>query len=460
MPLRTDIVLDFNNMLAERIGPNGVQISEIEQVTDTLNQTYRGLQDLRKLGQLPFRDLPYQEDQLDRIIAKAEEIRSRCEAVLVLGTGGSSLGASCLVEALSSSKGNAMRLEICEDLHPLTWDRLQKSLPPDKTFLIVVSKSGKTIETLAAFLFFRNWMISNIGEVGYRKSVLFITDPHRGPLREIANREKIETLPVPPGVGGRYSVLSTVGLLPAACIGVEIKSLLAGARRMDERCQKADVWANPAMMSAALHYLACLKKKRTIRVLMPYDDRLRAYGSWFAQLWGESLGKRFSLKGGEIRAGITPVRAEGSIDQHSQLQLYLEGPRDKTITFLTIEQPGVELKIPKDYASSPEFVMLGGQSVQELLQVQRRATEAALTEVGCPTMTIELKEMNPSMLGQLLYLAEVETVFTGALNDINPFDQPGVVLIKNFIQGLLGVESFKDYRLKYEKGKKDPRYRI
>lgn len=426
-----------------------------------MRQTFKGLVDLRKLGQLPFRDLPYQEGLLDRITTRANEIRSRYETVLLLGTGGSSLGAACLIDSLAKQgSSNRMRLEIIEDLHPLRWKQLTDTLSPDKTFMIVVSKSGKTIETLAAFLFFRQWMIEGVGEMGYRKGVLFITDPNRGPLREIAEKEKIETFPVPPGVGGRYSVLSTVGLLPAACVGIEVKSLLSGARRMDERCEKGDVWINPAMMSAVLHYLVAKKKGRGIRVLMPYDDRLRSYTSWFAQLWAESLGKRVSLRGEEIRAGITPVRVEGSIDQHSQLQLYLEGPRDKTVTFLAVEHAGVALKIPSAYDSHPELSILGGKAVDSLLKIQRQATEAALCDAGCPNLTLTMKEVTSDTIGQLLYLGEVETVFTGALYDINPFDQPGVEKIKNYIQGLMGAAGFDKQRQAIDAVKKDRRFVI
>ncbi|MBI2981172.1 MAG: hypothetical protein HYY44_02540, partial [Deltaproteobacteria bacterium] len=207
MPLHSEISLDFGNMLSDRIGPEGVDPADIDSLTEALRQAFKGLSDLRRLGQLPFRELPYQEDQLDQVLSKADEIRSGYESVLLLGTGGSSLGAACLIESLTQNgKSKKIRLEIVEDLHPLGWKHLTISLSPEKTFMIVVSKSGKTIETLAAFLFFRQWIIEALGEVAYRRSVLFITDPNRGPLREIAAHEKIETLPVPPGVGGRYSV--------------------------------------------------------------------------------------------------------------------------------------------------------------------------------------------------------------------------------------------------------------
>ena len=229
---------------------------------------------------------------------------------------------------------------------------------------------------------------------------------------------------------------------------------------MDERCNKEDVWINPGSMLATLHYLADRKRGKGCRVVMPYDDRLKGYTEWFAQLWGESLGKLLSLKGEEIHNGSTPIKALGSIDQHSQLQLYLEGPMDKTVTFISVEDPPNSFRIPEAYRHQAEFTPLLGKSVHQLLTFQRQATEAALLRAGCPNLTIRLKEVSPQTIGQLLYLAEVETVFAGALYDINPFDQPGVETIKKFIKGLLGVRGYEEYAQALEGQKKDPRYVI
>lgn len=447
--------------MAETIGPTGIKSSDVDELVPTIRQTYKGLQDLRKLGQLPYRDLPYQEEHLENVRNRAEAIRTEYDNLLILGTGGSSLGAGFLLQALTPlAPSKQLKIEICEDLQPLTWKRICERFSEGKTFLLVLSKSGKTIETLAAFLFFRKWLIDRGGETAYRQGVLFVTDPKKGPLRGIAAEEKIETLPVPPGVGGRYSVLSTVGLLPAACGGVNIRLIMEGARRMDQRCQREDVWMNPAVMSAVLHFLADRKGRKRIRVIMPYEILLRSYAGWFAQLWAESLGKQVSLKGEPIRAGSTPVQAYGSLDQHSQLQLYLDGPQDKIVNFLAVEHPIIDYKVPRAYQNYPEFSMLAEQSIYQLLTIQRLATEAALRQAGCPNLTIRMREVNPYTIGQLLYMAEVETVFAGALYDINPFDQPGVELIKNFIRGLLRVEDFLEYRRIIEASKKDPRFTI
>ena len=460
MSPRTDLQLDFNNMLAERIGTEGIELGQLEKIEPSLRALSRGLHDLRKLGQMPYRDLPYQEDLLNKVRLRAEEIRSRYETVLVLGTGGSSLGALCLVQALASTAVRGCRIELCQDLHAHTWRKLARTLVPEKTFIIVVSKSGKTIETLAAFLYFRQWLLNAMGEKRAKDHLLFITDPKAGPLRKIAESEQLETMAVPPGVGGRFSVLSTVGLLPAACAGIEIGEVVAGARRMDERCSKEDLWKNPAMLSAALHYLADRQRGRKIRVVMPYDDRLGPFTDWFAQLWDESIGKLLSLKGEEIRTGTTVLKAEGSLDQHSQLQLFLEGPRDKVVNLVEVTKVAEDLILPRCYEQQVEFKSLVGRSVHDLLQIQKNAVEAALTRSMIPNLTWILDELNGDSLGQLLYLAEVETVLSGALYNINPFDQPGVEVIKKYVKGLLAEKGFEEYRQAIEGATKDRRFVI
>ena len=310
---------------------------------------------------------------------------------------------------------------------------------------MVVSKSGKTLETWAAFLFFYDRLRKAVGSRATRH-LLIITDPHEGPLRELANREKIASFDVPTGVGGRYSILSPVGLLPAACAGVEIGELLAGARRMDDRCKGAEPWFNPALMSAALHHLHATRRGRPIRVTIPYGGSLEGFAPWFAQLWAESLGKRHVLQGITVHTGSTPVSASGPRDQHSQLQLYLDGPEDKVVTFVGTEQggdaiiPARESPVWKEIGhgvKDDDLTLLAGRQVQELLVIERKATEDALREGGRPNQTILLREADAYSIGQLIFMAELETVYTGEIYDINPFDQPAVEMIKKNIRKYL-----------------------
>src|SRR5690606_38805221 len=252
-----------------------------------------------------------------------------------------------------------------------------------RTLFNVVSKSGATAETMAQFLIVREKLREVFSdEEGYRRHLIFTTDPEKGVLRRLAIEENIATLPVPPGVGGRFSVLSAVGLLPAALVGIDIDALLAGAAAMAERCARPRLRDNAAAVFAALQYLADRERQAPIHVMMPYTDRLYGVADWFRQLWAESLGKRTDRSGKEVNVGPTPVKALGATDQHSQVQLYMEGPFDKTITFLGARNLPMDLAIPRAYAEVDELGYLGGRTLGELLDAERVATTAALASQG------------------------------------------------------------------------------
>jgi glucose-6-phosphate isomerase len=276
----------------------------------------------------------------------------------------------------------------------------------------------------------------------YRGNLIFTTDPERGALREIARGEGIKTLPVPPNVGGRFSILSPVGLLPAALVGIDIDGLLAGARAIAERCRTAELHRNPAGLFATLQFLADTELGAPIHVMMPYSDRLDAAADWFRQLWAESLGKRVDHDGNEVFRGPTPVKALGATDQHSQTQLYMEGPFDKTITFLTIGEEPVDLEIPKLYPEVGTIAYLGGQSLGKLLDAERRATAMALARQGRMNMTIELPTLSAHTVGQLLMMLQIATVYAGALYEVDPLDQPGVELGKELTYALMGRHGY------------------
>lgn len=432
-------------MMAEGIGVGGVLREEVEALRPEVGEIHQGLADLRRLGQLPFQDLPYHDDFAARVLEKGREIRDTYQTILLLGIGGSALGATFLSRVLGRTDGP--ELIVCDDLDPREWNRIAERIDFKKTLLLVISKSGKTLETWAAFLFFYERLKGAVGSRALRR-LLVITDPQKGPLRHLASRQEVSSLEIPPGVGGRYSVLTAVGLLPAVCIGIDIMELLAGARRMDERCKGAEPWFNPALMSAALHYLHASRRGRPIRVTMPYGQSLDGFAPWFAQLWAESLGKCHVVQGVAVHVGSTPVSALGPRDQHSQLQLYLEGPDDKAVTFVGTEQgdkaqiPGCGDPLWKDLVPAggedlEEIALLGGRPVQDLLTFERRATEEALKQAGRPNQTILLRQADAYEIGQLIYMAELETVYSGEIYDINPFDQPAVEMIKRNIRGYL-----------------------
>jgi glucose-6-phosphate isomerase len=282
---------------------------------------------------------------------------------------------------------------------------------------------------------------------------VLVTDPAKGALREIANAERLRSLPIPANVGGRFSALTPVGLLPAAAAGANIADLLDGAAAMEARCRNADLARNPALLFAATLHLMDRLRGRRIDVLMPYADGLRETGDWFVQLWAESLGKRADV-------GPTPFRAVGATDQHSSMQLMMEGPHDKVVTIVRVAKPraDVALTVPPGYRAHAEIAYLDGHTMGELLEAERRATDAALRKAGQPTISIEIPRLDARAMGELLMMLELAVAYAGGLYGVNAFDQPGVEAGKRFAQGLLGRPGYEKYRDELSRGgSPDPR---
>jgi glucose-6-phosphate isomerase len=301
-----------------------------------------------------------------------------------------------------------------------------------RTLFIVTSKSGGTAETMAQYLIVRGLLSEGLGS-SMSRHLVFITDPEKGALRRIAREEGIVSLAVPSNVGGRFSVLSAVGLLPAALVGIDVDGLLAGATHMASRWESPLAENSPATF-ATLQWLADAQLGLHNHVLMPYVDALRDVSAWFVQLWAESLGK---IRPDGTSVGPTPIAALGATDQHSQVQLFMEGPRDKTVTFVTLSERGVDVPIPKLHPDIPELAYLGGHSLGELLDSERRATAGALARSGRLNMTLELERLDAWHVGALFMFFELATVYAGALYGVNPLDQPGVELGKRFTYALL-----------------------
>ncbi|NVM03604.1 MAG: glucose-6-phosphate isomerase, partial [Candidatus Helarchaeota archaeon] len=317
-----------------------------------------------------------------------------------------------------------------------------------------ISKSGSTAETNAQLLIFIDRLRKALGNRDIKKHVVFTTDEKKGNFRKIADEEGMKSFTVPKGVGGRFSVLTPVGLLPSAVSGINIDKLLKGAGLMDEICGNSDVWENPAYMNGVLHYLLDTRRGKNISVMISYSDALYGIADWYRQLWAESLGKKYSLNGGIVHVGQTPVKSLGVTDQHSQLQLYIEGPNDKVITILGVEKFKSEIGIGSHYDLIEGLSYLSGHSLNELFHAEQTATETALTKNSRPSCSIILPEINEFTLGQLFYMFEVQTAFTGYLYNINPFDQPGVEEGKQFAYGLLGRKGFENKKEEIKSRKK------
>ncbi len=406
-------------------------------------------------GEYGFYKLVDQGPMVRAIRTFAEGLGQAHDHVLVLGIGGSALGTKALVNALRPPAWNELddegrdfcpRITVLENVDPTSVAAALERIDPRRVLVNVISKSGGTAETMAQYLIVRAWLEQALGAAAYRHLV-FTTDPVRGALRELAQRDHIATLDVPPEVGGRFSVLSPVGLLPAALVGIDVGGLLDGARRALERAESDDLLQNPAALYAALHWEADTSQNARVHVLMPYTDRLRELAEWYRQLWAESLGKRVNREGRTVHAGPTPVGAVGATDQHSQVQLFMEGPYDKAITFMTVENFGVDLEIPRPAEAGaelpPDLAYLPGHTLGELLRAEYQATSAALAQMGRMNCTLRLPDLSPHTVGEALMFFQLATGYAGVWYGIDPFDQPGVELGKRLTYAAMGRTGYE-----------------
>ncbi len=441
------LVLDYSNMMAPRLGGRGLDADALAGLADRFRAVHQDTEARRGAGELGFFALPDRTTLIDEIEAFADGPGQAFENVVVLGIGGSALGATALLHALrgpdwnersAESREHFPRLFVLDNVDPDTVASLLDRIDVRRTLFNVVSKSGTTAETMSQYLVIRERLADVLDPDGVRRHLVFTTDPEGGVLRQIADHEGVVTLPVPQNVGGRFSVLSAVGLFPAALVGIEIDALLAGARAMDERCRTAELAGNPAALFAALQWLADTGAGAPIHVMMPYADRLYSMADWYRQLWAESLGKRVDREGNEVHVGPTPVKALGATDQHSQVQLYMEGPFDKTVTFLAVAERERDVPIPELHGEIDALGYLGGHTLGELLDAERRATAAALADRGRMNMTLTLPRLDEHALGELLMMLEIATVYAGGLYGVDPLDQPGVELGKTLTYGQMG----------------------
>lgn len=455
------IQLDFNNVL--RVGAeHGLTEQELDAATEQARQAIQMVQQRRQSGDLRWMELPYADTS--EIEQLAADLRDQFENFVVLGIGGSALGNIALNTALNGPFYNQLtgrktpRLFVLDNSDPEFNAGLLDVIDPAKSVFNVITKSGSTGETLSSFLFFRDAVQKAVGADKIKDHFVLTTDPAKGPLRDLVNQEGFRSLPVPDGVGGRFSVLSPVGLLSAAVTGIDLKQLLAGAAYADELTRQADPWRNPAALGALIQYLL-YGKGVDIVVMMPYAQRLKDVADWFAQLWAESLGKKLSRTGETVNVGPTPVKALGATDQHSQVQLYVEGPFNKLINFIRVEQFAEQGSLPAGYADMDAFGYLTGHSFAELINAEQEATAIALTEAGKPNMTHIVPEINAFTVGQLLYLLEVQTAIAGELFGIDAFDQPGVEAGKIATYALLGRSGYEQERQQIEqaRGQNNPR---
>jgi glucose-6-phosphate isomerase len=445
MPLR----LDYTNMMAPSID-GGISDTEWRELSTRFTPAHAAVAGLTRDRTLGFLDLPDDRALHRKTLEYVARVKRRTGAdaltdVVVLGIGGSALGPIALRTALrppqwnlldDAARGGNPRLHVLDNVDPANISALLARLDLRKSLFIVTSKSGGTAETMAQYLVVRARLNAVLGDAAAKERLVFVTDPEKGALRAIARAEGIAALEIPANVGGRFSVLTPVGILPAALMGIDTGELLDGASDMRRRCTSDKLERNIAGTFAALQYLADTTHGRHVQVLMPYSDALRDMAAWFVQLWAESLGKHRTKS--DPGVGPTPLAALGATDQHSQVQLFMEGPPDKTVTFIGVEQGATDVEIPALHPDVPELAYLAGHQLGELLDIERRATAGALARRGRPNMTLLMETVNPFQVGELLMLLEIATAYAGQLYGVNAFDQPGVELGKQFTYAMLG----------------------
>ncbi len=434
--------LDFSDMMGDVVS-GGISATDWAGAPAAFSGAHTTFGKRYAAGELGFLALPDDAALHKQSTDFAASAKGKFDDVVVLGIGGSALGPIALRTALLAPDWNALsdaerkgnpRLHVLDNVDPHTITALLDRLNLERSLFVVISKSGGTAETMAQYLVVRDRLIQGTRDA--KAHLVFVTDPKNGALRSISNAEGIPALDIPPAVGGRYSVLTPVGILPAALAGMDTGQLLAGAHDMASQCTSDTLAKNPAGLFGTLQYLADSSLGRHIHVLMPYSDPLRDLADWFVQLWAESLGKH--RQAGDHGAGPTPLAALGATDQHSKVQLFMEGPLDKTVTFISVRESPSDVTIPSLHSDVKELGYLGGHKLGELLSIEQRATAGALARRGRLSMTIHIDRVDAWHMGALFMLLEIATIYAGALYGVNPLDQPGVELGKQFTYAQLG----------------------
>lgn len=465
--MQQQLSIDLRNCFADRVGEHGLDSAEFEaagaglvELTGQLNQSAGSGWERWRL--LPFD--PVRSEHVRGVRALVEKLRPGTENLVVLGIGGSALGNIALQSALNSPMYNLLprglrvdgggpRLFVLDNIDPVvvnaTFDEVRRSDPGlQRTVVNVISKSGETAETAAQFLIARTMLKVARGR-DYAQHIVAVTDPRNGTMRRICDAEGIATLPVPEGVGGRFSVLSPVGLFSAAMCGIDINALLDGAAAMDRRCSSMNIAENPAAQLAWV-LIEQYRRGKINHVMMPYSSGLYALADWYRQLWAESLGKRVDRAGHDVFVGPTPIKALGATDQHSQVQLYREGPHDKVVGFVEVERFAQDAMIPEDLPGEAveQLQYLAGSTLGTLLVAEKRATEYALVESQRPNFTIRLPEVNAFHVGEFLQLWMIVTAYAGLMLNIDAYDQPAVETGKLATFGLMGRPGYEQWREK------------
>ena len=449
------ITLDYKRVDEKIIGEdNGLNLEqEFENYKDKIANIIVDLNKRKdKLGQwLQWMNLGYFEETLWYVKEYAAMVQGRFDNILVLGIGGSALGGLAVTEALLKPFWNLLspeqreglpRIFFLDNIDPDYMVGLLNVLDLKKTLVNVITKSGSTAETMSQFMIVKNILEQELGD-NYRYNIVATTDKKTGILRQIAEQEGYKTFVVPDDVGGRFSVFSAVGLLPFALVGIDIDEIVNGIKDMDLALKNTDIKENIAAQNALIHYLLDTKKGKNLSVMMPYSSKLKYVSDWYVQLWAESLGKNKDKEGNAVCVGPTPIKALGATDQHSQIQLYNEGPNNKVINFIRVKNFDNTLEIPNIFEYTG-IGYLGGKTINQLINAEADSTRVSLADYKRPTISIYLDKVDGYNVAQLLYMLEVQTAIAGELYNIDTFNQPGVEQAKNYTYALMGRAGYEE----------------
>lgn len=413
--------LAYSQDLAGALGANGLAEDRLLEIAGALAPTLERLQADRRSGASAVLALPDRTDDLDQIDAAAARIGDGADVVVVLGTGGSSLGGQTLTRLADHGFGprpGRPKIIFFDNVDPATFEAFFQTADAARTRFISVSKSGGTAETLLQTLTCLAWMRAKVGADAAAAAFTILTEPKDSPITRLGAENGMAMLEHDQGVGGRFSVLSNVGLLPAALAGLDVRAIRAGAATALDASLTVAATDSPAALGAALNIGLWRERGMGITVLMPYVDALAPLAFWFRQLWAESLGKDGN--------GTLPANALGTVDQHSQLQLYLAGPNDKLFSLILADPPAAASQTAPLATSDPDLAYLNGRPLGDLLDAEQRATAEALIRNRRPTRIFRVAAADEASLGALLGHYELETILAADLLGVDPFDQPAV----------------------------------
>ncbi len=465
---------DYQNLY----GAGKVTPEEIQAINGRIVAAHQAIEQMRATGEVKahlskdgtpekvlFSQLPYiapghlnSPESIARLKAFGAGLKNRVDSVISFGIGGSFLGNKVLFDVhcgefwnlqtaeerdgwpkLYFSGNNLDSRRTGELLAQIEREARQKSHhrpeQPYRVCLVVISKSGSTIETTATFMILCDALRRSALPI--EVEVVAVTDPADGPqetvLHRLARTHGWPMFSVPDGVGGRFSIFAEVGLVTAACIGMDIDEFLAGARAMDTACKTADVYENPALLNATLKYLAGQNHGRNLEIFMPYADYLKSVAEWYIQLLAESLGKRNNRAGQAVYYGRTPIVAVGTTDMHAQTQQHQDGAKDKVVQFLRLADWGAPLIVPNVFPAEAAVAKFAGITLADALEAARESNAEALAADGRFSAVFELPKLTPFHLGELLYLLALSVAYEGELADVDAFDQPGVEAYKRIM---------------------------